>query len=308
MSFTHLVEDGLAREYLNRPELTAEKFIRDPFSDDPSARLYKTGDRARYLCDGSIDFVGRVDRQVKIRGFRIELQEIEAALSQHRLDLPVRHRRAAECLAARSLVAYFVPFQWCAACADALRRFLREKLPDYMVPSAFVMLDSLPLTPNGKVDTARLPEPGQDRHEQGPDFAEPRTSIEKGIARIWEELLGVARVGIHDNFFDLGGHSLLAPQLITRIEKRDLEGRCRWRFLFQSPTIEQLGRMFAGERLGGLVARSYLFTPERLQVAFSFGFTVIQRMRCLPQYLGHDRPLYALEHQAHDGRPLFILR
>jgi amino acid adenylation domain-containing protein len=289
--------DGLARGYLNRPELTSERFIRDPFDADPSSRIYRTGDFARWLRDGSIDFVGRVDGQVKLRGFRIELQEIEAALAQHpdvgKSIVVAKQRVGGE----KSLVGYVVPSNGNRPSPDALRSFLREKLPDYMVPPAFTVLDSLPLTPNGKIDHAALPEAGD---ESRPTFQGPRTAVEKTIARIWKELLGVASVGICDNFFDLGGHSLLAVQLIARLEKT-FERTLPIAVLFQSPTIEQLAGLFTDDRRE---ERWSCLIP--IQEGSKLPFVWVHgdsSTAVLPEYLGPDRPLYAFEHQAHDGKP-----
>jgi thioesterase domain-containing protein/acyl carrier protein len=289
--------DGLARGYLNRAELTSERFVRDPFDADPSSRIYRTGDFARWLPDGSIDFVGRVDGQVKLRGFRIELQEIEAALAQHpdvgKSIVVAKHRGGSE----KALVGYVVPSNGNRPSSDAMRNFLREKLPDYMVPSAFVVLDSLPLTPNGKVDHAALPEPGE---ESGPIFQGPRTAVERTIARIWKELLGVASVGIRDNFFDLGGHSLLAIQLIARLEKRF--GRTLpVAVLFQAPTIEQLAGLFTDDRHEEPWSCLFPVQEEGSKLPFIWVHGD-SSTALLPEYLGPDRPLYAFEHQAHDGK------
>ncbi len=290
--------DGLAREYLHRPELTTERFVRDPFGDDPAGRIYKTGDFARYLPDGSIDFVGRVDGQVKVRGFRIELPEIEAALAQHsdvsKSVVVARQRDGGD----KSLVGYVVPSRGTQPSPDAIRSFLRQKLPDYMVPSSFVMLEALPLTPNGKVDRTALPEPG---HEYRATFEGPRTAIETRIARIWQELLGVESVALSDNFFDLGGHSLLAIQLIARLEK-SFGKTLPVAVLFQSPTLEQLASLFADER--GPVSWSSLIPiqqdGDRMPFFWIHGDSSTP---LVPQYLGPDQPVYALEHQAQDGTP-----
>jgi amino acid adenylation domain-containing protein len=289
--------DGLAREYLNRPELTSERFARDPFDADPSSRIYRTGDFARWLPDGSIDFVGRIDGQIKLRGFRIELQEIEATLAQHpdvgKVIVVAKQRVGGE----KSLVGYVVPANGNRPSSDALRSFLREKLPDYMVPSSFGVLDSLPLTPNGKIDQAALPEPGE---EIRPSFQEPRTAVERTIARIWQELLGVASVTTCDNFFDLGGHSLLAVQLIGRLEKRF--GRTLpVAALFQSPTIEQLAAMFTDDRREESWSCLIPVQEDGSQLPFIWVHGDASTAH-LPEYLGPDRPLYAFEHQAHDGR------
>lgn len=210
---------GLARGYLNRPDLTDERFIPDRFSDSPEARLYKTGDLARYLLDGTIEYLGRIDHQVKIRGFRIELGEIEAVLSQH------PHVRETVVIARedapgdKRLVAYVVLARHVASALSEVRQFLKQKLPHYMMPSAFVMLDALPLTPNRKVDRKALPIPDRVRPDIEETYVAPRTAIEQQLADIWQQVLGLEMVGIHDNFLDLGGHSLLATQIITRIRE-----------------------------------------------------------------------------------------
>src|SRR4029077_13771325 len=215
----YLGGDCLARGYLNRPGLTAETFIANPFSSEPGARLYRTGDLARYKSDGNIEFLGRIDNQVKIRGFRIELGEIEAVLTQHPAvrgsAVIAREDRAGD----KQLVAYMVPKE-SAPAASELRAFLKAKLPEYMVPSAFVVLDSLPLTPNGKVDRQALPEPDRGSADLEQVYVAPGNASEQAIADIWIEILGVKRIGIHDNFFDLGGHSLKATQVVSRL--RDL--------------------------------------------------------------------------------------
>jgi amino acid adenylation domain-containing protein len=239
----HIGGAALARGYLNRPELTAEKFIPNPFSKQPGARLYKTGDLACWLPDGNIQFLGRIDSQVKIRGFRIELGEVEAALSQHPAvrEAVVVAREEVENPKSpeRRLVAYVVPKRELPLSITELRNFLKEKLPDYMVPSAFVFLDTLPLTPNGKVDRQALPAPEQTRPELEQTFVAPRTRVEEVLAGIWNELLGIERVGIYDNFFELGGHSLLATQVMSRIHKA-LQVEPPLRTLFEKPTVAGL--------------------------------------------------------------------
>lgn len=235
----HIGGMGLARGYLNRPALTADKFIPDPFSAEPGARLYKTGDLACYWPDGAIEFLGRLDYQVKIRGFRIELGEIEAVLEQHpsvrasavlaREDVPGDLR----------LVAYVVPRAGPSAPIQDIREFLRNRLPDYMVPSAFVTLEALPLTPNGKLDRRALPAPDDSGRERAKEFVAPQTPLEEKLAEMWRNILGVERVGIHDNFFDLGGHSLKATQLIYQINKT-FQTRLPLPDLFEQPTIAGL--------------------------------------------------------------------
>jgi amino acid adenylation domain-containing protein/thioester reductase-like protein len=230
----------LARDYLNRPELTQEKFIPNPFSTDPDSRLYKTGDLARYLADGNIESLGRIDNQVKIRGFRIELGEVEAVLSQHtnvqascavvREDTPGDKR----------LVAYIVPQPEQRVSVNVVRSFLKEKLPEYMLPSAIVILEALPITSNGKLDRRALPAP--DLQSQLSDkYVAPRNPIEEILSVIWAQVLKVDLVGIHDNFFELGGHSLLATQLVSRV-RTNLKVELPLRSLFAAPTIAQLSQ------------------------------------------------------------------
>ncbi|MEG5160083.1 amino acid adenylation domain-containing protein [Microcoleus sp. AT3-A2] len=228
--------DNLARGYLNRPELTAEKFIRNPFDTQAKTRLYKTGDLARYLPDGNIEFIGRIDSQVKIRGFRIELGEIEAALGQHPDIVQAVVMAREDEMSQKRLVAYLISEQKPAPSSSELRRFLATKLPEYMVPWAFVMLKSLPLTPNGKIDRRSLPEPDEMRPELTANFVAPRTNIEEVLAAIWAEVLKLEKVGIYDNFFELGGHSLLATQVISRV-RQAFQVELPLHRLFESATV-----------------------------------------------------------------------
>ena len=233
---------GLARGYLNRPELTAERFIANPFSEEPDARLYRTGDLARYLPDGNIEFLGRVDNQVKIRGYRIELGEIEATLNQHpavQESVVITPEDSASDGLSKRLVAYMVPWQQPMPSVTELRSFLKEKLPDYMVPSIFMELEDLPLTPNGKVDRRSLPVPEPALAELENTFMAPRTPIEELLAGIWAEVLRLAKVGVYDNFFELGGHSLLATQVISRI-RGTLKVELPLRAFFEAPTVAGL--------------------------------------------------------------------
>ncbi len=232
---------GLVRGYLNRPDLTAERFISNPFSDEPDVRLYKTGDLARYLSDGNIEYMGRIDHQVKIRGFRIELGEIEAVLRQHpavenavviaQEDIPDDKR----------LVAYVVASKLQRSLFGNLRNFLKQKLPDYMIPSSFVFLNALPLTPNGKVDRKALPVPDNIRPELEEDFVAPRTPVEEVLAEIWAVVLGLKQIGIYDNFLELGGHSLLATQILSRV-RDTYQVELPVRELFDRPTIAGLAK------------------------------------------------------------------
>jgi len=232
----HIGGVGVARGYLNRPELTAEKFIADPFSSEPGARLYKTGDLARYLPSGDIEFLGRSDDQVKVRGFRVELGEIESVLATHpsvrEAAVVARENAAGD----KHLLAYFVPAPAIAITGLELRRFLQQKMPDHMVPAVFVSLASMPLTPNGKIDRRGLPAP---EIETTAETAAATDVLESQLVKIWEEVLGRKRIGIKDNFFDLGGHSLLAARLMHRTGQM-LGKNLPLALLVQFPTIEQL--------------------------------------------------------------------
>jgi amino acid adenylation domain-containing protein/thioester reductase-like protein len=235
---------GLARGYLNRPELTDERFIPNPFSNKLEERLYKTGDLACYLLDGNIEFLGRIDNQVKVRGFRIEPGEIEAVLWQHSGVREAVVMVPENASGNKRLVAYVVSSLEPAPSTSELRRFLKEKLPDYMVPSVFMMLDTLPLTPNGKVDRCALLllALNDTQRELEEAFVAPRTPIEEQLAGIWAKILGVEKVGINDNFLELGGHSLLAAQLLLRLQEAfDIEMPVR--YLYESPTVKGLAQI-----------------------------------------------------------------
>lgn len=234
----HIGGVQVARGYLNRPELTAEKFIPDPFSEDPEARLYKTGDLARYIPDGNIEYLGRMDYQVKIRGLRIELEEIESVLSQHPAVREAVVLAREDTPGDKRLVAYIARGKDSAISITELRSFLEGKLPEYMIPAVFVELDALPLTPNGKVDRRALPAP-QFRRQTNVDYIAPKNQLQKTIASIWKELLKVEKVGIYDNFFDLGGHSLLLMQVHHRL-REVVNGKLSIMDMFKYPTIERL--------------------------------------------------------------------
>ena len=234
----HIGGRGLARGYLNRAELTAEKFIPNPFAQQPGERLYKTGDLVRYRTDGTLAFIGRLDHQVKLRGFRIELGEIEAALQSH-----TQVQQAVVQVAQERLVAYVAPValgpdEEAQPLANSLRTYLQRCLPAYMIPSIFVSLESLPLTPNGKIDRQALPPPPDTRPELAAAYVQPGSEIEQAIATVWRQVLGIQQVGIHDNFFELGGYSLLLVQAHVQLQTR-------FPFvalldLFRYPTIESL--------------------------------------------------------------------
>ncbi|HEX8141334.1 MAG TPA: amino acid adenylation domain-containing protein [Pyrinomonadaceae bacterium] len=231
--------DGLARGYLNRAQLTAEKFIPHPFGAQAGARLYKTGDRARYMADGNIEFLGRLDRQVKIRGFRVEPGEVEAALTRHAGVRECTVQIGEEGPGGKRLVAYIVPCDQAQSRMDELRSFLRRTLPEYLIPSAFVMLDALPLTPGGKIDPLALPAPEENGPQTTHGFVAPRSPLEETLADIWASILKTQWVGIRDNFFELGGHSLLATQVISRLRDHfNLE--LPLRTIFERPTVEEL--------------------------------------------------------------------
>ena len=264
--------DGVARGYLNRPELTAEKFIPDPFSNEPGARIYKTGDLARYLPDGNIDFLGRTDHQVKIRGYRIELGEIEAVLAQHPTIKESVVLAREDTAGDQRLVAYVVGAGGSQPSAHDLRRFLQQKLPEYMVPSAFIFLESLPLTPSGKLDRKALPAPDQTRPELEETYSPPRTPVEESLAQIWCDVLKLDQVGVHDNFFDLGGHSLTATQLISRIRdtfKLDLP----LRNLFEAPTVGEFAARIGSAHERKVQSRSLSILPEPLNQEYLMSFS-----------------------------------
>jgi amino acid adenylation domain-containing protein len=233
----HIGGAGIARGYLNRPELTAEKFIPNPF--DSTTRLYKTGDLARFLPNGQIECLGRIDFQVKVRGFRIEIGEVEATLSEH--------PAVRECAIAawknddsdERLVAYIVGVRGDeGTTVGELRTFMKQKVPEFMVPSNFVLMDALPLTANGKVDRKALPKPDVAK-SLAESYVAPRTDIERDMADIWAKILKIERVGIHDNFFELGGHSLLAAQLLSRI-RQQFAVEIQLRLLFEASTVAEL--------------------------------------------------------------------
>jgi amino acid adenylation domain-containing protein/non-ribosomal peptide synthase protein (TIGR01720 family) len=242
---------GLAQGYLARPELTADRFVPNPFTRNPGARLYKTGDRVRYQGDGQFQILGRLDRQVKVRGFRIELGEIEAALVHHpdvREAVVIERSdtvndRVSSIPSDTRLVAYIVPNLRKSLGADELRQFLKKTLPEHMVPAAFVTLNSLPLTSSGKVDLRALPAPGRVRPHLGEAYVGPRTEVEEILSLIWAEVLGLQQVGVHDNFFSLGGDSIRVIQILDRLKRRDMTLSLQQ--FFQNQTISELAREVA---------------------------------------------------------------
>ncbi|NEP33691.1 amino acid adenylation domain-containing protein [Moorena sp. SIO3B2] len=241
----HIGGDGLATGYHNRPELTAEKFISNPFDKSQATRLYKTGDLARYLPDGNIEFIARIDHQVKIRGYRIETGEIETVLNSYpqvqKTVVVAREDNSGN----KGLVAYLVLESETPEVSDTekiekMKQYLKQGLPEYMIPSRFVLLSQLPLTPNGKVDRKALPVPDV-ASSVSTEYVAPQTETQKVLAEIWAEVLGIEKVGIHDNFFELGGHSLLATQVVSRIQQA-FEKEVTLQDLFESPTITDIAQ------------------------------------------------------------------
>jgi amino acid adenylation domain-containing protein len=247
----HIGGHGVARGYHERPELTAEKFVVDPFAFGSAERLYRTGDLVRWREGGTLEFLGRIDHQIKLRGFRIELQEIEAVLESDpavsAAVVTVREDSPGD----RRLVAYVVGADARVPEEEQLRRLLKGRLPPFMVPSTFVTLDTLPVTPNGKLDRASLPAPDGARPDLAREYAAPQSPVEEALVSIWREVLNVDRVGIDDDFFDLGGHSLLAVRMLARVQQ-SLGVSLALRHLFDSSTVRELARELTAELLAGV--------------------------------------------------------
>jgi surfactin family lipopeptide synthetase A len=304
----HIGGDGLARGYLKRPELTAEKFIAHPLSSDPKARLYKTGDLVRYLTNGNLEFLGRIDHQVKIRGFRVELGEIETVLRQHTAVSDVVVVAREDGAGEERVVAYLVPIHDAAPTTSELRAFLRQSLPEYMLPSIFVTLKSMPLTPNGKVDRHALPAPEQAELAPKATFVAPNDLIESRLVQIWKSVLGVRSIGIRDNYFDLGGHSLTAVKLMNRIA--EVFGKTLpLATLLQAPTVEQLAVIVRQE---GWAPPSSCLVPIQTSGSKAPFFCIhgvngaVVRFHALAQCLGADQPFYGLQPPGLDeGRPRY---
>jgi len=309
----HLGGAGVARGYLNRPELTAEKFIKNPFSE--GSRLYKTGDLARYLHNGNIEYLGRIDNQVKIRGFRIELGEIEAVLAQHpavQENIVIVHE---DTYHNKRLVAYMVLSE---QAIETIRNFLKDRLPYYMIPNAFVPIEAMPLTPNGKIDSRALPAPDTIRTPRKGAFVPPRTLIEERLACIWVEILGIesfhigpSQINIHDNFFDLGGHSLAAARLISRV--RDIfQVALPIRYLFEYPTIAELAKCIETEPHQTEPKRWSYLVPIRPSGSSKKPFFIVPgggggeveliHLTKLVYLLGQEQPVYGLQARGWDGK------
>ena len=305
--------DGLARGYLHRPDLTEEKFIPNPFPRSKGAgdtgskgakeeqssnpeRLYKTGDLARYLPDGNIEFLGRIDNQVKIRGFRIEVGEVESTLSQYPAVLQCAVIARIDTDSDKHLVAYIVADQQQKPTTDELWRFLKQKLPDYMVPIAFVFPDDLPLTPNGKIDRRALTAPDRLKQEPASTFVPPSDDLEIQLTKIWEKVLGKKPIGVKDNFFDLGGHSLLAVGLLAQIEKT-FEKNLPLATLFQSPTVEQLANILRQKGWSAPCQTLVAIQPGGSKPPLFFIHVLgegLKFCRPLTSHLDPEQPIYGL--------------
>jgi amino acid adenylation domain-containing protein len=290
---------GVARGYLNCPDLSAQKFISDPFSEVPGARLYRTGDLARYLADGNIEFVGRNDNQVKVRGFRVEPEEIEEVLltNPHVGQAAVAvKKRGTE----NQLVAYVTPANSISLDEEALRKYLEDRLPSYMVPSSLMTLESLPKTANGKLDRANLPEPRISRVER----SAPADEIEAKLVSLWEELLGVQGIGTDQDFFEIGGHSLLAVRMLYGVE-RTFGKRLPTSMLFESATIQELASWLRKEgwkpSWSSIVSVRTGGYKRPFFCVHGVGGNVIG-FRALVNYFDPERPFYALQPQGLDGK------
>ena len=297
--------DGLARGYWNRPELTAERFVLDPFSGHPGARLYRTGDLARMRENGEFEFLGRVDDQIKIRGHRIEVAEVREAIASHpavkQVALLVREDQPGD----RRLIAYVTLRHPLQSASDSLRLHVKQQLPAHMIPAAFVVLDSIPVNTNGKVDRKALPPPSS--RAVGAGYSEPQTDLERMLAIVWQELLGVNRIGRHENFFDLGGHSLLAARLIARIEEETGQN-IPVATLFEAPTIAELAQKLqdhsytrAWAPLVELHARQSAAAAPPFFCIHSLGANLVSFHK-LARLLRSDRAIYGLQPHGLDGQ------
>ncbi len=296
---------GLARGYVNAPDLTAERFVEDPFSADPDSRLYRTGDQVFYLPDGNLVFLGRLDRQVKIRGFRVELEEIEAVLGRH----PDVRQCAVQVNGAdgqESLIAYVTPVTTHMLAPDQLRRYLAAHLPNHMLPAGFVILDAMPLTSSGKVDLRALASHEPERLGPGEEFQEPATVTEKHLAAIWQQVLGVRRVGVTDNFFELGGDSLKAAQLIMLIHDR-FGVELAFTSLLRAPTIARIAAALDGDEFDAWDTETdTLVTLQPLGDLLPL-FCIASTLegpycfRHLVRHLGTRQPFFVLRQMASQG-------
>lgn len=308
---------GLARGYHRRPALTAEHFVPDPFNEQPGSRLYRTGDLARWRADGTIEFVGRRDHQVKVRGHRIELGEIETVLG--RID------EVQECMAVvredvpgnKHIVCYIVLKEGRKVVSSALRASLGRELPEYMLPTRLIQLDALPFSPSGKVDRLALPVPNREGHHIESEYVPPQTDTEHQIAAIWQEVLGVERVGIHDNFFELGGNSLLSTTVVDRI-RRASRADLLLRELFQAPTVAGLAGLILPDGSTEVARRRYESVSDTSLVPLQPGgsrtplFLVsgahereedfLRFVGSILPHMGSDQPIYGFKARGLDGR------
>lgn len=302
--------EGVALGYWGKPELTASHFVDDPFSHTPGAKLYRTGDRATWLPDGNIDFLGRADGQVKVRGFRIELGEIENAIGlvpQVKDNVVVvRNDMPGE----KQLVAYVVPHALAGANGEGsvpedlivtVREHLRNTMPAYMVPTAFMIMDALPLNANGKVDKHALPVPEHRSQTMSAKHVAPRNGTEKRLAKLWEELLNTPAPSVHDNFFDLGGQSIIGIQLLARVEG-DFGTRLPLNSLFQSPTIAAFAKLLQSDNGTTGLKNLAILQPAGDRIPF-FCVHGDEANHHIMRYLGEDQPYYAFLHQGEDGAP-----
>ncbi|MGH9762011.1 MAG: condensation domain-containing protein, partial [Blastocatellia bacterium] len=273
----------MAHCYLNRPILTAEKFTPDPFAESPGQRLYRSGDLVRRRQDGNIVFIGRNDFQVKIRGFRVELEEVESVIKRHPVVVDAVVAVTADPGKERRLVAYIVARPGLELTISELRRFMTERLPEYMAPAVLVQIDNLPLTTNGKIDRSKLPDPGQARPDMDLEFIGPRTQIEHSLCEAWARVLGLDKVGVRDNFFDLGGDSIRSIQIMSRSE----EAGCAFSIqeLFQNPTIESLAA----------IVESRDGRRKRIAPAEPFSLVKEQDRALLPESIEDAYPLTMLQ-------------
>lgn len=295
--------DGVARGYLDRPELNAERFVRDPFSRETGARLYRTGDLVRYRANGEIEFIGRIDNQVKVRGFRIELGEIELALVEHpsvREAVVVVRKDNGD----KHLAAYLAPQAGIKPSIDDLRDFLKGKLPDHMVPSVFVVLESLPLSPTGKVDRRALPSSDGLVPATVTSFAPPADELELKLKKTWERVLSKSSIGVNDNFFELGGHSLLAVRLFAQIEK-SFGRTLPLATLFQSPTIKQLARVLREQGWPASWSSLVMIQGGGKRTPFfcihAAGGNVLE-YHDLARLLGPEQPFYGIQARGLNGK------
>lgn len=295
--------DGVALGYWKRDDLSAEKFIDDPFSGKSSAKLYRTGDIVKWQADGSIAFIGRADGQVKIRGFRIELGEIENALN----DLPSVKDKVVvarqEGPGEKQLACYVVPSEAHLGSQgellDSVREHLRSKLPGYMLPTGFVVMNELPLTANGKIDRRALPAPAARTSALKAEHVAPRNNIERTLAAIWGRVLNASDIGIHDDFFDLGGHSLIGIQLLGSVEQQ-FNKTLPLKSLFEAPTIAQFAELLKGEGAAHDWKNLSLIQPEGEGLPI-FCVHGDEASHFIPKYIGNSRPFYAFFHQGEDG-------